>query len=111
MITIAETKEYFNKAKILLSDKEQANIIDYLSAHPKSGEVLQGTGGIRKLRWGRSDQGKSGGVRIIYYYHNENMPLYILTLFGKGQKTNISKAERNELAKLVKILKNFWSGE
>lgn len=65
---------------------------------------MEGTGGIRKLRWARGNKGKSAGVRIIYYYHDQRIPLYLLTVFGKNEKSNISKAERNELAKLAAIL-------
>ena len=65
---------------------------------------MQGTGGIRKLRWARGSRGKSGGVRVIYYYHDERIPLYLLTVFGKNERANLSKAERNELAKLVATL-------
>jgi len=80
----------------------------YLAEHPKDGDLLEGTGGIRKIRWGRGGQGKSGGVRVIYYFHDEAMPLYLLTLFAKGDKTNLSKAERNELAELVGLLVQLW---
>lgn len=66
--------------------------------------LIAGTGGIRKLRWVREGMGKSGGVRVIYYYHNDHIPLYLLTVFGKNQKANLSKAEANELSKLVKVL-------
>jgi hypothetical protein len=66
---------------------------------------MQGTGGVRKLRWGRGGRGKSGGVRVIYYFHSEVMPLYLLTVFGKNEKADLSKAERNELAGLVRMLK------
>jgi hypothetical protein len=104
MITVAELSEYSNKARKLLNAEEQKNIIDYLSAHPKSGDIVQGTGGIRKLRWKRDAAGKRGGVRVIYYYHNEKIPLYFFTLFGKNQKSNLSKSEQAALAKLVKIL-------
>ncbi len=81
-------------------------MIDYLSEHPKAGDVIQGTGGIRKLRWSRENKGKSGGVRVIYYYHDERIPLYLLTMFGKSERDNLSKADRNALAKLVDILVN-----
>ena len=67
--------------------------------------MIQGTGGIRKLHWAREDRGKSGGIRVIYYFHNEAMPLFLLTAFGKSEKVNLSKAERNELAKLARLLK------
>jgi hypothetical protein len=72
---------------------------------------LQGTGGIRKLRWARGGKGKSGGVRAIYYFHDRRIPLDLLTVFGKGEKDNLTKAERNELAELVVILKEHAGGE
>ncbi|MDD4997335.1 MAG: type II toxin-antitoxin system RelE/ParE family toxin [Syntrophales bacterium] len=65
---------------------------------------MEGTGGIRKLRWGKGGKGKSGGVRIIYFYHNEEMPLYLLTLYGKNEKDDLADSERKELAKLARIL-------
>lgn len=49
---------------------QRREVIDYLAAHPKAGALLQGTGGIRKLRWGSDGRGKSGGVRVIYYFHS-----------------------------------------
>ncbi len=70
---------------------------------------MEGSGGVRKLRWQRGDKGKSG-VRVIYYYHDGLMPLYLLTLFAKGDKANLTKAERNELAALVDILISIWKG-
>jgi hypothetical protein len=102
--TIVELPEFMRKANNLLSESERTNLISYLSLHPRSGDLIQGTGGIRKLRWGRGDRGKSGGVRVIYYYHDERIPLYLLTVFGKNEQANLDKAERNELAKLVDIL-------
>jgi len=69
---------------------------------------MEGTGGVRKLRWGRGAQGKSGGVRVIYYVHNDAMPLYLLTLFAKNERANLSKAERNELRELVDLLVDCW---
>jgi hypothetical protein len=80
------------------------DIVNYLAAHPKAGDLMEGTGGVRKLRWGRGAQGKSGGVRVIYYVHSEAMPLYLLTLFAKNERANLSKAERNDLAELVSQL-------
>jgi len=108
MITIAEVPEYIRKAEKLLSAAERQDVLNYLAAHPKSGDLMEGTGGVRKLRWGRGGRGKSGGVRIIYYYHSELMPLYLLALFAKSEQDNLSKAERNGMAKLVDILVATW---
>jgi hypothetical protein len=71
---------------------------------------MQRTGGIRKFRWASGSKGKSGGVRVIYYYHNESTPLFLLTVFGKSEKPNLSKAERNELAQFTSILVKNYGG-
>ena len=102
--TIAELPEFIKRADALLSESERKGVIDYLSEHPKAGDVMEGTGGIRKLRWSKGNKGKSGGVRVIYYYHDERIPLFLLTIFGKNEKANLVKADRNTLSKLVKLL-------
>ncbi len=105
LITVGETPEYIRRVTRLLSESERNDVIDYVAANPKTGDLIQGTGGVRKLRWARSGRGKSGGVRVIYYFHSEALPLYLLTVFGKGEKADLSQTERNELAKLVQQLK------
>ncbi len=109
MITVAETGTFLRKANQLLSEEEKSDLIAYLSENPQSGVLIQNTGGIRKLRWARSGAGKSGGVRVIYYFHSEIMPLYLLTVFGKNEKANISMKEKQVLSGLVKELVSFWS--
>ena len=108
MITVAETGPFQKKISSLLSPEERAELISYLSEHPSSGVLIQGTGGIRKLRWARQGGGKSGGIRVIYYFHSEMMPLYLLAAFGKNEKANISAEEKQILAKAVKELVQFW---
>ncbi|MBI2908657.1 MAG: type II toxin-antitoxin system RelE/ParE family toxin [Chloroflexi bacterium] len=110
MNTVAETLQYQRKAKSLLSRNEQEKLIDHLSKNPKAGVLIRGTGGIRKLRWGRSDRGKRAGIRVIYYYHSELMPLYLLTVFGKSEKADLSQDERQLLAQLVRRLVQYWRG-
>jgi hypothetical protein len=63
--------------------------------------LIEGSGGIRKLRWRRGNKGKSGGIRIVYYFYNERIPLYLITLFVKGDRANLTQAERNDLRALV----------
>ena len=110
MQTIVELPEFLRKSDKLLSNKEKLSIINYLAAHPAAGVIMRGTGGIRKLRWAAQGKGKSGGVRVIYYYHNESMPLFLLTLFGKAEKANLSKSEDNDLAKLTSLLIKNYGG-
>ena len=108
LITVAETAPFQRKAGQLLTDVEKTELVAYLAMHPNSGVLLQGTGGIRKLRWARSGMGKSGGVRVIYYFHNPEMPVYLLTLFGKNEKASISMEEKTKLSKSVKQLVKQW---
>ncbi len=110
MQTIVELPEFLKKPDKLLSELERASIIKYLASHPASGDIMQGTGGIRKLRWSAHGKGKSGGVRVIYYYHHGSMPLFLLTIFGKSEKANISKSERNKLAKFTSLLVKNYGG-
>ena len=111
MQTIVELPEYTKRSDKLLTESESNSIINYLAAHPASGNLMQGTGGIRKLRWSSQGRGKSGGVRVIYYYHNISMPLFLLTLFGKGEKDNLTKGERNDLAKFTSQLISNYGGK
>jgi hypothetical protein len=111
MQTIVELPEFLRKSDKLLSNIERLSIINYLAAHPAAGDIMQGTGGIRKLRWTAQGKGKSGGVRVIYYHHNESMPLFLLTLFGKGEKANLTKSESNDLAKFTSLLIMNYGGQ
>jgi len=108
MLTIAELPEYIHRAEKLTSAAERKDIDNYLATHPKAGDLMEGTGGIRKLRWGRGSKGKSGGVRVIYYLHSDLMPLYLLTIFAKNERANLSASERHELADLVDELVQIW---
>ena len=108
MITIAETESFQKKIKKLLSIEEKDDLIAYLSEHPSAGDLIQGSGGIRKIRWARGAKGKSGGVRVIYYFHSEIMPLYLLAAFGKSEKANITDEEKILLSKTVKELVTYW---
>lgn len=105
MITVAETGEFSRHCKRILNEIEREALIDYLAAHPEAGDVIEGTGGIRKIRWAREGRGKSGGVRIIYYFHSPRMPLYLLTLYGKNDKANLAAGEKTALRGLVDLLK------
>lgn len=108
MQTIVELPELLRKSDRLFRHIERQSIVNYLASHPESGVIVRGAGGIRKLRWSAQDKGKSRGVRVIYYYHNKSMPLFLLTVFGKGEKANISKGERNQLASIALRLRNSY---
>lgn len=78
-----------------MSEDEITDLICYLAANPTAGDEVSGTGGCRKVRFGGRGKGKSGGYRTITFYSGEMMPVFLITVFAKGEKANLSKGERN----------------
>ena len=99
--TVVETRSFVTRAKEVLSADERQRLIGEIARVPDAGTILAGTGGVRKLRFGTRGRGKSGSVRVIYYYHDASMPIFLLTVFAKNEKANLSQAERNAIKKLV----------
>lgn len=99
-----ETKAFASDVKRLLTDDELSALIDWLAANPMAGDLMEGTRGARKVRWAAQGRGKSGGVRTITYFAGDALPLFLLAIFGKGEKANISQAERNELKAVLSDL-------
>ena len=88
-------------AEKCLSNDEREEFIEYIARNPTAGVVIAGTGGVRKIRWGAAGRGKRGGVRIIYYHHSERIPLFLLTVYAKAHKTDLSPAEKAAMRRLV----------
>ena len=80
---------------------ERKAVVDRLAADPACGVVIPGSGGIRKVRFGFGARGKSGGARIIYLFSGVDLPVFVLAVFAKNEKANLSAAERNALARMV----------
>ena len=87
-----------------MTQAEQEEAVLMVASNPTCGELLQGTGGVRKVRFALGGGGKSGGARIIYFFHSPRMPIYFITVFTKNEKSNLSQAERNALSKLTAAL-------
>ena len=87
-----------------MSVNEIDELITFLASHPTAGDEIAGTGGCRKFRVAGRGKGKSGGYRIITFYSGQNMPVFLLTVFSKGEKANLSKDECNKLALLTKAI-------
>lgn len=101
LITVVETPLFLKKASSIFNEEERATLIAFVAANPEAGSVIPEAGGIRKLRWAAKGKGKSGGARVIYYFHNERLPVFMLSAYAKAEKSDLTKAERNELKKLV----------
>jgi hypothetical protein len=84
-----------------LSDEEQGKLQVHLIDHPDAGDIIKGTGGIRKIRWGAKGRGKSGGVRVIYYWRTAKGHIYLLSIYGKNEANDLTEKEKEYLRKLV----------
>ena len=103
-MTVVETGEFLKHAKPLMTDSERAGLVAFVGTNPEAGEIIAETGGVRKIRWALQGMGKRGGARVIYYYHNQRLPLFLLSAYAKSRKANLSKAERNAMKRLVPAL-------
>ena len=101
MQTVVETPTYLKAAEKLFSSQELEAIVTMVASDPECGKIMPGTGGFRKVRVGRDGMGKRGGARVVYILRNEKFPVFLITAYGKNEKDNLTKAERNELAKLA----------
>lgn len=99
MQTVVETPGYLKAAESIFSGEERDQIVAMVAASPECGEVIQGTGGFRKVRVARSGMGKRGGARLIYIVRGEAFPVFFITVYAKNEKENLTKEQRNQLAK------------
>ncbi len=108
LLGLVEFGEFTRFAAKHLSAEEYENLIFFLSSEPEAGVIIPGTGGVRKLRWAAKGKGKSGGVRVIYYYHDANMPVLLLTGFAKNELADLNAADRNAMKKALPALINQY---
>jgi hypothetical protein len=100
--TIVELPEFIRRAKGIMSDDERVSLVDYIAANPEAGVSLGG--GLSKVRIPREGSGKSGGYRTIYVFGGSHMPIYLVTVFAKNEKDNLTRAEQAAAVELAKAL-------
>jgi len=103
-MAVVETERFVKDARPLLPEPERMELLAFVAMNPQAGEIIPETGGVRKLRWALAGRGKRGGARVIYYYHSQDLPVFLLEVYAKSEKANLSKAERNAMKKLIPIL-------
>jgi hypothetical protein len=105
LLTVAETPLFVRQAEAILDDRERETFVDFIAANPEAGDVIPETGGVRKVRWARAGTGKRGGARVIYFYYDASRPLYLLMVYAKARRENLTPDERRAVRKLAAILK------
>jgi mRNA-degrading endonuclease RelE of RelBE toxin-antitoxin system len=96
-----ETQIFTKQISAYLSDDDYSELQNFLSGAPDAGDLIQGTGGLRKLRWKSGGKGKRGGVRIIYYWQVAKDQIYLMTLYAKNEMADLSAKEKKLLKQMV----------
>jgi hypothetical protein len=107
-ITVAELESFIKSSSNIMQEDEIKDFIDYISLSPKSGDIIPDTGGIRKVRWKVKDKGKRSGVRVIYFYYNQNAPLFLLHAYAKNEETDLSSDKKKIMKNLVNEIINIY---
>ncbi|WP_211850859.1 type II toxin-antitoxin system RelE/ParE family toxin [Plastoroseomonas hellenica] len=87
-----------------MSEEERAAFVTFIAANPLAGDVVPGTGGARKVRWARPGMGKSGGYRVVTYFGGTDIPLFLITVYTKNVRANLTQAERNEMREILGLI-------
>ena len=106
--TFIETKYFTAKWQgLCFTEEDLRRLQEELLENPKVGDVMCGTGGLRKMRFAYNNRGKSGSARVCYLDIEIREEIHLLDVFAKSEKENLSKAERNNIKKLVEFIKEF----
>ena len=103
-VTVVESEEFLAATRKLLREAERERLVDFLARNPEAGDLIGGTGGVRKLRWALEGRGKRGGGRVIYFFHSEKLPLYIFSMYAKNVQSDLSDAAKNGLKLITKSI-------
>jgi mRNA-degrading endonuclease RelE of RelBE toxin-antitoxin system len=103
-VLFIETSAFSALLEDWLSDEEYRGLQGYLMERPDAGDIIRGSGGIRKLRWAAKGKGKSGGVRVIYYWAKAPEQIYLLTMYGKSERADIDRATLKRIAAKLELL-------
>lgn len=100
-MVIIETSIFTKKISTLLSDEEYRTLQNVLAEMPDSGAIIQGSGGIRKIRWGANGRGKRGGIRVIYYWATDEGQIFMLYAYAKNERDDLTQAQLSLLRDIV----------
>jgi hypothetical protein len=107
-VSVIELPGYRRRADELLTGIEQDAIIDLIAYEPTCGDLIAGTGGLRKVRVGRGGSGKRGGARVIYYFYNTDYPVLVVAIYAKNEKADLSAQDKKKFVALAKEITAQW---
>jgi hypothetical protein len=107
-VSVTELAGYTRAADEWLTEAEQDADVDLIAYEPTRGDLIAGTGGLRKLRVGRGGSGKRGGARVIYYFYNEDVPILLMAIYAKNEKADLSERGKKESVRYAREFVAQW---
>jgi hypothetical protein len=104
-VVFVETNHFTHWISTYLNDEGHRELQQYLMENPEAGKIISGGCGVRKLRWSRQGMGKSGGIRVIYYWAKTREQIYMLTAYSKSERENIDAATLAKIARQLETIK------
>lgn len=101
MLTVIETPLFQRQWPLYWTEEERGEFAAYVAEHPAAGDVVSGSGGLRKVRWKRAGSGKSGGVRVIYFTRLTAGEIVLLTLYAKAKLDNLTGPQLKEIRRAL----------
>lgn len=107
-IVVSESPDFTRWADRIWSKDQKDAFIGFIARNPLIGDVIAGTGGFRKTRWAAGGKGKSGGVRVIYFYFDQDNPVYLLLGYAKSRKDDLTETEKDTLRRIAEATKSTF---
>ena len=97
-----ETSLFTKLLTSYLSDDDYRGLQSYLLQKPDAGDIVRGSGGVRKIRWAPQGKGKSGGVRVMYYWKKSDHEIWMLTIYSKSERATISGHQLKQISEVIR---------
>ncbi len=107
-MTVVELPLFLRLARDVWDEAERAAFVDYIARNPDAGDVIPGTGGVRKVRWQKSGTGKRGGAGVVYFYHDTRMPVFLILVYAKARQGDMTPDEKRKVTALAGALRDKY---
>jgi hypothetical protein len=109
-LSVVETPQFLRQAEGVWTEAERAEFVDFIARNPEAGDLIPDTGGVRKVRWRRQGMGKRGGARVIYFYYDPRTPLFLLMVYAKAVREDLTAEAKKAVAEFAARIKRAARG-
>jgi hypothetical protein len=107
-ISVVELPLFLRQAADVWDEAERREFVDYIARNPEAGDLIPETGGVRKVRWRRQGMGKRGGTRVIYFYHDAQIPIFLIMVYAKAEREDMTSDEKKQVRALATAVKQSY---